>query len=132
MITIDNYLEWYKTKKVDMLNSGHFRSEPKFLFKRFDDDSDEWFFNPENWNGGDILRGGLLDILYEEKSIDSYEIKYFWHDNQTTFLIFKDNDWYEISWYKSRGRTDTIKKNGEPIYLDDYIELCNALNITLK
>lgn len=132
MITIDNYLEWYKAKKIDMLNSGNFRSEPTFLFKISDDDPSEWIFNLDNWNGGDILRGGLLDILYEEKSIDSHEIKYFWHNDQTTFLIFKDNDWYEISWYKSRGRTDIIKKNGEPIYLDEYIDLCNALNITLK
>lgn len=132
MITINDYLEWYKEKKIDMLNSGNFRSEPKFLFKRLDDDTDEWIFDPGNWNGGDILRRGLLDILYEEKSIGSYEIKYFWHNEQTTFLIFKDNDWYEISWYKSRGRTDSIKKNGEPIYIGEYIDLCNALNITLN
>mgnify|MGYP003300883697 CR=1 FL=1 len=130
MITINDYLEWYKEKKIDMLNSGNFRSEPKPLFIRLDFYVDEWIFNPDNWNGGDILRHGLLNILDEGKSIDGYEIKYFWHNGQTTFLIFKDNDWYEISWYKSRGRTDTIKKNGEPIYLDEYIDLCNELNIT--
>ena len=131
MITIDNYLAWYRAKKIEMIKSGNFASEPKCLFK-LDDFGEEWIFNPDNWNGGDILRHGLLDILYDGKSIESHEIKYFCHDDITTIFIFKDNDFYEISWYKQRGRTYIIKKNGEPIYLDEYIELCNELNITLK
>jgi hypothetical protein len=132
MITINEYIEWYKKEKREMLDSGHFRSEPKFLFKRLYDDTDEWIFNPDNWNGGDILRHGLLDILDHDKTDGLPEIKYFRHDDQTTFLVFVKADWYEISWYKSRGRTDHIKKNGEPINLEDYIELCNLLNLPLK
>lgn len=131
MITITEYIEWYENEKKRMLISGQYKSMPTFLFKQMDD-SDDWIFNPDNWNGGDILRHGLLYILYNEKHINSYEIKFFQHDNQTTIFIFTSNEWYEINWYKSRGRTDIIKKNGETIYLDEYIDLCNALNITLN
>lgn len=132
MITIGNYLDWYKTKQIAMINSGNFGSTPTFLFNPLDDDPTEWVFNPRNWNGGDILRRGLMKIFDLGESIDGYEIKYFIHSDQTTIFIFTDTDWYEISWYKSRGRTDSIKKNGDPIYIDEYIDLCNALNITLN
>lgn len=131
MITVKDYLEWYENQKMYMILSGNFGSIPRFLFKQIED-TDDWIFNPDNWNGGDILRHGLLYFIYDGKRIDSYEIKFFRHDDQTTVFIFSSSDWYEISWYKSRGRTDIIKMNGEPIYLDDYINLCNELNITLK
>lgn len=112
-----------------MLDSGKYGSEPKFLFKLFYDD---WIFNDDNWNGGDILRQGLLNILDEEKRVNSHEIKYYHYDGQTTILILTSENWYEVSWYKNRGRTDIIRMNGEPIYLYDYIDLCNSLNITLS
>lgn len=127
MITVNAYIKWYKNEKKKMLDSGRYGSEPIFLFKL-----DDWDrpFNPDNWNGGDILRHFLYnnDFAY----IGSFEIKYYVVDDQTTIFLFASNKWYEISWYKSRGRTDIIKMNGEPICLDDYIKLCNELNITLK
>lgn len=132
MITSNDYIQWYKKEKEKMLDSGRYGSEPTFLFNRIDAESDDWIFNINNWNGGDILRHFLYDNLYELTRIASFEIKYYVIDDQTTIFIFTPTNWYEISWYKSRGRTDIIKMNGEPIYLDDYIDLCNELNITLK
>lgn len=128
MITINDYIKWYDNEKRKMLDSGHFRSEPTFLFK-YDEYSDEWIFNPDNWNGGDILRRATINL---NKANEYYEIKYYRIDDQTTIFIFSSTSWYEISWYKNRGRTDIIKMNGEPIYLEDYINLCNSLNITLN
>lgn len=129
MITSNDYIRWYKNEKKKMLDSGRYRSEPTFLFRL-----DDWDrpFNPDNWNGGDILRHFLYDNFYEVTQIGPFEIKYYIIDDQTTVFIFTPKNFYEISWYKNRGRTDIIKMNGEPICLDDYIDLCNALNITLK
>lgn len=129
MITRNDYIEWYKNEKRKMLESCHYGSEPTFLFKPLEYDPDEWIFNPDNWNGGDILRRFLY---YNDNDITEFEIKYYFIDDQHTFFIFTRNNFYEITWYKSRGRTDSVKMNGEPISLDDYIDLCNKLNITLK
>jgi hypothetical protein len=134
MITISEYIEWYKKQKREMLESGSYGSEPKFLFKPLypDDDPSEWRFDPDNWNGGDILRHYFYDNVYESTNIDLLEIKYYWINDQTTIFIFSPEDFYEISWYKNRGRTESIKMNGNPIYIDEYIDLCNKLNVPLK
>lgn len=132
MITSNDYIQWYKNEKRKMLDSGIYKSEPTFLFKPLEYDPTEWIFNPDNWNGGDILRHFLYDNFYELTQITSFEIKPYIYEDQTTIFIFTAKNWYEISWYKSRGRTDIIKMNGDPIYLEDYIDLCNALNITIK
>ena len=133
MITINDYIRWYEKEKETMLNSGMYASEPTFLFNNTHDGwDDEWVFNPDNWNGGDILRHGLLKILDNREEIDGYEIKYFCIEGQTTIFIFTSNYWYEITWYKNRGCTENIKMNGDPISLEDYINLCNSLNLQLE
>lgn len=133
MFTIKDYLEWYAKKKEEMLASGFYKSEPTFLFdKECEEDPEDWYrFNPKNWNGGDILRKFLLNNWFHDIHTTDYTIKYYWVDNQTTIYIFGENEWFEISWYKSRGCTETIKHNGEYIYIDDYVRLCNCLGITL-
>lgn len=133
MITITEYIQWYGERKKEMIASGRYASEPTFLFKQVDEeDPTEWIFNLDNWNGGDILRHFFRDDYSKLSDELPYEIKYYVYEGQTTIFIFTPKDWYEISWYKSRGRTDIVKKNGERIYLDEYIELCNLLNVTLK
>lgn len=131
MITSNDYIRWYENKKKEMLNSSMFGSEPTFLFTRTDDWEYDMVFNPKNWNGGDILRRGLLKLLDERRNVEPYEIKYFCIEEQTTIFLFAATKWYEISWYKNRGCTESIKMNGEPIYLEDYIDLCNSLGISL-
>ena len=132
MITSYEYIQWYEKEKKKMLDSGLYGSEPTFLFKPDKYDPTDWIFNHDNWNGGDILRHFLYDNFYEVTRVGSFEIKYYIVDDQTTIFIFDSSNWYEISWYKSRGRTDIIKMNGDPIYLDDYVNLCNNLKVALK
>lgn len=132
MFTTHDYKLWYNKEKKKMLESGIFKSEPTFLFKPTTYDPEEWVFNPDNWNGGDILRHFLYNNVYETEEIERFEIKYYVIDDQTTVLILSPTEWYEISWYKSRGRTDTIYKNGSFIFLDEYVELCNLLGVTLQ
>lgn len=133
MITIKDYMDWYAKKKEEMIASGHYASEPTFLFsKEYAEDSDDWYmFNPHNWNGGDILRRWFVKYWTPDLRLADYDIKYYWVDDQTTIYIFGGNEWFEISWYKSRGRTERIKHNGQDIYIDEYVRLCNYLGITL-
>ena len=129
MITKKDYIEWYENEKRKMINSGRYKTSPRFLFSH---EYDDWMFNKFNWNGGDILRNFLIDNLDELNNIKVLDIKYYYHEDQTTIFMFTSEKWYEISWYKDRGRTDIIKMNGKPIYLEDYIDLCNLLNINLN
>lgn len=129
MITKKDYIEWYENEKRKMINAGRYKSNPRFLFRH---EFNDWIFNKFNWNGGDILRNFLIDNLDELNNIKVLDIKYYYHEDQTTIFMFASEKWYEISWYKDRGRTDIIKMNGKPIYLEDYIDLCNLLNINLN
>lgn len=133
MFTIKDYLDWYAKRKEEMVASGFYKSEPTFLFKKdCMEDSDDWYrFDPDNWNGGDILRRWLVEHWTPDLCLADYEIKYYWVDDQTTIYILGEYEWFEISWYKSRGRTETIMHNGHDIYIDDYVRLCNYLGITL-
>lgn len=132
MFTVKDYLDWYAKRKEKMVASGFYKSEPTFLFTKDPDDPDDYYqFTPDNWNGGDILRKFLLNNWFHDIHTTDYTIKYYWVDDQTTIYIFGENEWFEISWYKSRGRTERIKHNGQDIYIDDYIRLCNYLGITL-
>lgn len=119
MITKDQYLS-YAAKEIErMKNDVHFASEPKPLFV------DEKF-NKENWNGVDVLRRFLYFYGYEGCN-ESIKTFYYLSDGQHYIFVHNDNDFYIISWYKSRGKTDYIGKNGHLVDLDEYIELVNIL-----
>lgn len=133
MITTIDYLSWFDNKKKEMIASGRYGSEPDFLFKEDSDEFPErWGFNTNNWNGGDILRRFLIDHFWEDLHLKGYNVTYYLIDNQTTIFMLGDSEFYEISWYKSRGRTEKINKNGMPIDLEDYLDLCNKLGVELK
>ena len=133
MITTIDYISWFDNKKKEMIASGRYLSEIKFLFKEDSDEFPEfWEFNTDNWNGGDILRHFLVDHFWEDINLDGYEVRYYLINDQTTVFILGDSEFYEISWYKSRGRTEKINKNGMPIDLEDYLELCNKLGVELR
>ena len=138
MIYEKEYIDWYfNTEKPKMLSSGCFGSEPIFLFnhpdeEKFNDDFDYWEFNNKNWNGGDILRCFLYKSWYEDVSIEGLEIKRYRVDDTWYVFLFTKDSFYTIEWYKSRGRTDFIRKNGYDITLKEYIELCNILGVELK
>lgn len=120
------------------LNKNPDNDLPNKLFHEVKDDYEEnvyIVFNKDNWNSGqDLLRYFLLFIYdYNLKNHIIYENKIDIHilfkdDTWTGVIIDRDNnDVYYISWYKSRGRTDKILKNGEPITLDEYLEILNIL-----
>lgn len=127
MITQKEYLDYFELEKERMMKSGHFSSEPTFLFK-YDPYFEEFVFDPDNWNGCDVLRRYLYKNDYE---ISKFEIKCYFINDSTYIFIFTPKSFYEISWYKSRGRTDYIRKDGDLITLDEYIEICNELNVKL-
>lgn len=132
-MTIKDYLTWAEKLKERMIASGHYGSEPTPLFLKETDDPEEyWVFNRDNWNGGDILRKWFYNDWNQKIHFHDYIIKYYWIDDQTTIYILGENEWYEISWYKNRGRTEEIKRNGHDIELGEYIDLCNYLGIVLE
>ena len=125
MLTAEQYIEWYKKDKRRMIESGHYGSEPTFLFVE-SEFHETMIFNPENWCGGDILRRYFY-LNWDELNVKDWDIKWFIVDGQSYVFLFHEDHFYELSWYKSRGRTDYVKKDGNPIEIEDYIELCNAL-----
>lgn len=115
-------------------------------------------FNDENWNSDQDIRALLeSDELFDERMDNPFEawinasedepgfdyIEYgvFWsgkkrRDDQAYIMIniVRDDsialacDSYMISWYKSRGKTDAILKNGSPITLREYCVLLGLLD----
>lgn len=54
----------------------------------------------------------------------------FEDDDWTVFIIYKDKNTYNIyieGWYKNRGRTEVLTKNGRDIELNDYLDIINIL-----
>lgn len=133
-MTVNDYLTWAEKERNRKISSGYYAGTPTPLFVKdsYEYGPDAWGFNPDNWNGGDILRRWFVDVWKPDILLADYIIRYYRVDNQTTIYILGKNEWFEISWYKNRGRTESIKRNGQYIDLDDYIRLCNYLGIVLK
>lgn len=127
MITKQQYIDYADSERKRMTESGCFASTPEFLFV-WDEDLSDWIVNPNNWNGCDILRRYLYS---EPQSIPGIDIKEYVIDDQTHIFIFTSGSFYEISWYKCRGKTDYIRKDGEPITMDEYLDICNRLGVKL-
>lgn len=112
-------------------------------------------FTGENWNGGD---GIFRQFFYDYYKKEAYEVDctlngleysvsliishtYFEDQNYVTIVIdgnmYRDdnyedsiNDVAYFSWYKSRGRTELAKYNGEPITEEQYLLILNLLQAT--
>ena len=110
-------------------------------------------FNPHNWNSGQDPRAILcerdvydermdepFESWYDEEGTDGHITSYgvFWsgekrHENQTYVIMNvitsdKDSaDTYIVSWYKSRGCTEILTKNGHKITLNEYVGMLNTL-----
>ncbi len=115
-------------------------------------------FNPENWNGGDgIIRQYCYDIEYSANRWEAFEVDWYVEDhlhsgdvivqyahfedyNYVTVIVRgydndnRDSDWYIdqylIQYYKSRGKTEKVLYNGNPIREDQYIVLLNMIETT--
>ena len=102
-------------------------------------------FNPNNWNGGDDVireftkyverKSGFFCEFESKKYLYQIFCVYQFIDDEKYFTItvIKDNgsrenvDSYVINYYKDRGTTNWIFKNGKIINEDEYIELLNLL-----
>lgn len=125
------YTYKYKCAKAD----PRYGSDPVSMFDKNGD------FVTDNWaSGQDLVRkffeyypvgNRVIDLRNSKICFDLITIHYNWHDDQHYLQITPVNDnlgycdHYFISWYKSRGRTERIYKNGRPIKIEEYAELCN-------
>lgn len=134
-MTTKEYVDYANEYMKKFVASGHCGSEPKFLFKQiYDDDYGcYWEFDPNNWNGCDVLRKFLYDnIIGSAQVINGLLVMYRLRNDTSHFIIFdEEGNFYHVSWYKSRGCTEKIYMNDEPIGIDEYVELCNMLGVTL-
>lgn len=123
--------------------SSGFESIPKPLFVGVK-------FNPDNWNGGDaIIRQFTYYLEDEGRYAREFDWEYMsgdfisshnWFNDQNYINIIlhvydeRINKWilesYLITYYKNRGKTEVIYKNGKLITLDEYIELLNIIEST--
>ena len=128
-LTPTEYLIWATEEKTRKDASPYYGSPIKLLFTSIEDEPSNnyemWEFTSENWNGGDVLRHLLL--AHWGKRTPLVDIRYYIYNDQKYIFLFRNNDFYEISWYKDRGRTEKIYMNGDPISLKDYITLYNYL-----
>lgn len=134
-MTVNDYLAWAEKERNRMVTGGHYASapEPLFIKDTFEPGYPEyWEFNPDNWNGGDILRRWIVNSWEPSIRLADYAVMYYWIDDYTTVYFLGKNEWFEIRWYKNRGRTESIRYNGRYIDLDDYIRLCNYLGLILE
>jgi len=102
-------------------------------------------FNKDNWSGGDDIIRLFTDELQMEflhesktyKDIDRILIVTFDNDGSNNVVRMtcisnrgSNIDNYEVGWYKSRGKTDYIKRNGQDITEEQYVELINIIEET--
>lgn len=101
-------------------------------------------FNPNNWNGGDdIIRQFTYFLecnnqVYWIKELEDLIIIAFYvyyEDDKYIFILIEPNteddvknvDSYIIKYYKNRGHTDYMMKNGRYITENEYVKLLNLL-----
>lgn len=117
-------------------------------------------FSSDNWNGGDgIIRQYFYDNVWMETKVDNidftYENTHFWGDIIINHTWYEDQNYvtitfagsfekdgnlqlddYEfehvayLTWYKSRGRTESVKFDGRPMTEGEYLFVLNALQET--
>ena len=136
----EKYLEYTKERINKFVIDYPTSDKPKLLFK-YVEYEDDYIFNENNWNCCDLLRGFLLTKLYDngvklDLTINNIHLTAdccYDNDDWRGYILLESGvnyyDLYTITWYKHRGRTESIMKNGEPITLTDYVMLLNLLSI---
>lgn len=117
-------------------------------------------FSSDNWNGGDgIIRQYFYEKVHMDTLVDNidftYEAIHFWGDIIINHTWYEDQNYatitfagsfekdgnlqlddYEfehiafLTWYKSRGRTESVKFDGRPMTEEEYLFVLNALQET--
>lgn len=136
----ESYLEYAKARIESFKANNPTSSDPKLLFK-YVEHEEEYIFDEDNWNGYDLLRKFLLTKLYDngvklDVTIGNTHVTadccYDMDDWRGYILLERSTniyDLYTLSWYKHRGKTESIKKNETPITLTDYVMLLNLLGV---
>lgn len=106
-------------------------------------------FMTDNWASGQSLIRAFFEFYQLSTVIENHDPEayfthiltyYEYHEDQhyVQITLLNDSDateccdQYFITWYKSRGRTERIYKNGRPIRLAEYVELCNIFFGAIK
>lgn len=153
MITKESLIKRHKERvKEYKKDNTKFGSLPESLFN-FKTGN----FNYDNWNGGDSvirqLTGRVIDNHFCEITYDYQYTKDFVYDDMYGEIImvgtysndhsyiqilinYNDEDEFEIdqnilqyaiTYYKNRGKTDQILKNGIIINFEEYLKLLNII-----
>ena len=150
----NNDIIWTKEKlehlrqkrQEEFRNTSYYASQPQPLF------IDERF-NPDNWNGGDDVIRGILRDLYWNHYVTELDdvnrkdtdfvvyISSFSHDDYTLYTIitkevdlygYVDVHSYVVWWYKNRGNTEGLVKDGRYMTEDEYVHLLNILTRVMQ
>lgn len=147
MYTIESLQKQFEVGHEECLKDPRFKDETKPLFNR------DGSFNRKNWNSNQadirsrleksniVWPGNDLHIEYTHDQEDEYapiSITYIhslitFNSDQWHIIINVINDEgetydsYVVTWYKSRGCTEMITKNGNPITIEQYVSLLNDL-----
>jgi len=147
MYTIESLNETFERKHQETLKDPLYGDEIKPLF------NDDGTFNRDNWNSfqadirsrlerSDIICCGN-ELHIEHEVPDERNNDYTLLTNLDCFITWSRDQWhiiisiicdetelydsYVISWYKSRGRTEMITKNGVAININEYVDVLNKL-----
>lgn len=145
--TAKKFLKYSKEYRKKFNDSNPGGSKSKKLFKPIErwgnkDDMESYIFQKDNWNDADLLRSYIHNelegkgICKKDKELDGGQKAYIFFSScddskKATIIIFGNyqHDTYEIYWYKNRGNTENIMKNGQEIFLTEYVTLLNILDI---
>lgn len=131
----------FAARKKSASESEIYASEPKPLF------DESGIFNPNNWaSDQDVIRSGFHenDLLHNGNSFRAVRVDGHANTTLLTADIFHIGEqWfvtidgmssdkglyfsYIITWYKDRGCTEMILKNGKPATIYEYTDLLNNL-----
>lgn len=115
-------------------------------------------FNSDNWNGGDgLVRQYFYDKVRHDTLVTdidfTYNERHYWGDIIITHTFYEDQSYvtitfagtienmiseilenYEhvvfLTWYKNRGRTESVKFDGRLMTEEEYLFVLNALQET--
>lgn len=119
-MTNDDYKKLVSEHIDELKADEHVLDEPIPLF------NDDGTFNPDNWNGLDLLRQYALRVYDGE--INDYSV-HCWTYSDNWYAVFNVdyNTSIFMRWYKSRGRTELITCNDHPCTINEYIYALNEI-----
>jgi hypothetical protein len=129
-------IEYYNTRETS------YGSQP---ISTFDFNTNK--FNERNWSGGDnVIRQFVNSYVFSDNTyFEEFEMVNNFGDVAASSCYFNDQQYYHITlrqvenngewkfnqylitFYKSRGATEWISKNGQTINFDEYVELLNII-----